>query len=189
MQNVMQKSVASAMAGMRPGGSEGRRATVVPLKGAVRDGASHGVVTVVRLVRTMVLWIAFYFVERAYQSSYLQQTFVDGREPPPMWTVPFAAFAIEAFLYALMFLLLTLLYARFKSDSNTFVIDGPLLSQLAREYFATTGVALAVCACVGGVAEKRQYFRYREDGLRGIRAVSLMMFLVSAVTLNIVSWL
>ena len=158
-------------------------------RGVVRDGTTLGIVMTVRLVRVMVLWIAFYFVDRAYQSAYLQQTLVDGREPPPMWTIPFAAFAIEAFVYALVFLLLTLLYVRFKSVNNTFVIDGPLLARLAREYFATTAVSLAVCAGLGAVAQDRQYFRYKEDGLRGIRALSLMMLIVSAVTLNLFPWL
>jgi hypothetical protein len=160
--------------------SEKRRPIILPLEGAVRDGAAAGVVIGVRIVRVMVLWIAYYFVDRAYQASFVQRTVVDGEEPPALWTIPIAAFAIEAAIFALVLGMLFLLKARFKTPTNTFVIDGPLLSRLATDYALTTAVSLAVCGGTGLVAQDRRHFRYRDDGLRGIRAASLLMFVESA---------
>jgi hypothetical protein len=163
-----------------PSATEKRRPIILPLEGAVRDGAAAGVVIGVRLVRVMVLWIAYYFVDRAYQASFVQRTVVDGEEPPALWTIPIAAFAIEAAIFALVLGMLFLLKARFKTPTNTFVIDGPLLSRLAADYALTTAVSLAVCGGTGLVAQDRRHFRYRDDGLRGIRAASLLMFVESA---------
>ena len=162
-----------------------------PLNGEVRDGAALGVVAAVRVVRTMVLWIALYFVDRAYQEAYVQRVLVgddgddgDRGDPPRLWTIAAAALAIEAVILAMLGVILFLLSARFKSPKNSFLIDGPLLRRLAVDYAGTTTVLLLLGAAMGAVTQDTRNFRYREDGLRGIRALCVALLLVAFVVIN-----
>ena len=155
-------------------------------KREVRDLTSHAIVTAFKVIRVMLLWVALYFVDRAYQGAYVQRVLVEGLEPRcDLWTLVFAALAIEAVVLALLFGLLVLLKDRFKSSENTFVVDAPLLRRLATGYATSTAVIAALGALLGVVVQDARHFRYREDGLRGIRALSLMVLLLGAITLTV----
>lgn len=152
-----------------------------PVRGYVKDGVTYGVMAVFKIVRIMVLWIALYFVDRAYQSAYLSRVMVRDEQPPSLLTVAAAAMAIEA-VFALIFIgFVTMLSARFKNDHNTFALDGPLLSSLWVHYLQSTIVILALGTALGGVAQSRKNLRYGEDGMRGIRALCTAIMLVSIV--------
>ena len=172
------------------------------LTGEVRDPAALGFVVAVRVVRLMVLWIVVFFVDRAYQESYVQRVLVDdgpasagdgggglqdrdagGSPPPRLWTLPAAALAIEAGVVLLMSSVLFLLNARFKAPNNAFVVDAPLFRRLAADYAATTAVIAAVGTAAAAVAQDARLFRYRDDGLRGIRAFCTMFVLIAFAVL------
>lgn len=151
----------------------------------VRDRATYAITAVFRVVRVMLLWIALYFVDRAYQSAYVQRVLVDGKEPScNLWTLVLAALAIEASVLLLLLGLAFLLKVRFKSADNTFVVDGALLGSLAADYALSTSIVAAVGAGLGVAVQDVRNFRFRDDGLRGIRALSSMLLLVAAVTIG-----
>ena len=155
-----------------------------PPIGEVRDGAAFGFVVAVRLVRIMVLWIALYFVDRAFQESYVQRVLVeDRRKPPRLWTIAAAALAIEGVVLLLLSAILFLLHSRFKTAENAFVIDGPLLRRLGADYAVTTGIILSLGTAMGVVSADPKNFRYRDDGMRGIRAMCTMLLLVAVAVL------
>ncbi|OYV74674.1 MAG: hypothetical protein B7Z66_15670 [Chromatiales bacterium 21-64-14] len=167
--------------------------------GEVRDAPALGFVVAVRFVRAMVLWIVLYFVDRAYQESYVQRVLVDGggdgdgdggggqqgQPPPRLWTLPLMALSLEVAILAMLSAVLFMLNARFKSPSNAFVIDGKLLRRLLLDYAATTAVILLLGSAFASVAQDDTLFRYREDGLRGIRAYSTMFLLVAFAVLGL----
>lgn len=148
---------------------------------SVTDRPTLLVVCLVRLVRVLVLWIAFYFVDRVYQTRFVERTLVNRDDPPKLWTLPLMAFAVEAAAFALLLGILFLLFARFKTSANSFVIDGSLLARILQEYVVTTVLSLASCGLVGKAAENKTLFRYKDDGLRAVRSTSLLMFLISTV--------
>ena len=157
-----------------------------PVPGAVKDGVTYGVLTTFKTVRIMVLWIALYFVDRAYQSSYLSRVMVRDEQPPSLLTVAAAALVIEA-VFALIFIgFVSVLSGRFKNNHNTFALDGPLISALWAHYLQSTIVILALGTLLGRVAQNRKNLRYGEDGMRGIRALCTAIMLVSIVVIVIV---
>lgn len=158
----------------------GRRIVV----GAVlNDPASVSILIAFKVVRLMVLWVALYFVDRAFQSAYLEKVMVEDKPPPALWTAMPFALAIEGVAIGLVLLLVTLLKARFKRDGNAFVFDGPLLGLLMSDYIRTTVPILALGSALGAVTQHSKYLRYKEDGLRAIRAHCTALLLVSAVVL------
>jgi hypothetical protein len=162
------------------------RRLAAPPRREVRDGAALAVVVAFKVVRIMLLWIALYFVDRAYQSAYVQRVLVDGKDPRcDLWTLVLAALAIEAVVLGLLLGLLMLVKARFKSDDNTFVLDGALMRRLLVGYASSTAVVATLGAALGVAVQDARNFRYKEDGLRGIRALSVMLLLVSTVTIAV----
>lgn len=194
--------------------------------GEVRDAPSVGITLAVRFVRAMVLWIVVFFVDRAYQESYVQRVLIDsapapgpgeladapapvptavapqspktspgkvadappdtlpaGRPPPKLWTLPAAVLALEAMIMGLLSTVLLMLYARFKSDDNAFVIDRAFLRRVAADYAKTSLLILLLGTAFAKVAQDDRLFRYRDDGIRGIRAFSTMFLLVSLAIL------
>ena len=177
-----------------------------PLPGEVWDTPCLGILIAVRFVRAMVLWIVIFFVDRAYQESYVQRVLVDsspppapgdpleaeeggggidGMPPPKLWTLPAAALALEAGVVLLLSSLLFMLNARFKQPQNAFVVDQSLLRRLAADYAATTAVILLLGTAFAAVAQDERLFRYREDGLRGIRAYSTLFLLIALAVLGL----
>jgi hypothetical protein len=152
--------------------------------GQINDAGTYAVLLFVRFVRVLVLWIVFYFSDRAFQSLFVQRTIVQREDPPSLWTIPFTVFAVEALVFVLLMGTLAFLSARFKESWNTFVIDAPLMTRILLDYLESTVTAVALCALIGVAAQDRRLFRYREDGLRGIRSTSLVMFLVSTVCVS-----
>lgn len=167
--------------------------------GEVRDVPALGIVVIVRFIRVMVLWIVVFFVDRAYQEAYVQSVLVegggdgeagdaghdDGPAPPRLWTLPLAAFAIEAGILLLFSSVLFMLNARFKQSGNAFVVDGTLMRRLASDYAVTTAVMLLLGTAFAAVSQDGRLFRYREDGLRGIRAFSTLFIMVSFAVLGL----
>lgn len=157
-----------------------------PIQGSVKDATTLTVLTVFKLIRFLILWIALYFVDRAFQAAYLTRVMVEDRPPPPLWSVMAAALMIEAAFALMVIGGLALLRGRFKRPDNTFVLDGPMISALLADYFATTAVLLALGTALGAVAQSRRHLRYGEDGMRGIRALCAALLLVSAVVIAVV---
>lgn len=167
------------------GKPEGAKSRLRPIQGSVKDGVTFGVITAFKMVRIMVLWIAFYFVDRAYQSYYMTRTMVEDKDPPSLLPLTAAALAIEA-VFALVFIgFISLLSGRFKKDNNTFALDGPLISSLWATYIQSTVAILALGTLMGAVAQSKSNLRYGEDGMRGIRALCTAILLVAIVIIII----
>ena len=161
------------------------KSRVRPVPGSVKDGVTYGVLAAFKIFRIMVLWIALYFVDRAYQANYLNRTMVENKDPPSLLPLTAAALAIEA-VFALIYIgFISILSGRFKKDNNTFAIDGPLISALWASYLQSTLVILALGTALGAVAQSRSNLRYGEDGMRGIRALCTAILLIAVVIIVI----
>ena len=165
--------------------TDDKKSLLRPERGSVKDGVTFGVLAAFKIVRIMVLWIALYFVDRAYQSYYMTRTMVEDKDPPSLLPLTAAALAIES-VFALVFIgFISLLSGRFKKDNNTFALDGPLLSSLWATYLQSTLAILALGTLLGAVAQSRANLRYGEDGMRGIRALCTAILLVAIVIILI----
>jgi hypothetical protein len=101
---------------------------------------------------------------------------------PALWTMMPAALLIEAVLLALAFLILLALKKRFHiPNKDTFIIDDALTSRILREYAISTIVMLPIGMLFGYAMQSCKDLRYRDDGLRGIRALATLLLLVAVV--------
>jgi hypothetical protein len=149
------------------------------------DGAVHGMVYAFKFVRAMVFWVALYVMEKVYQDAYVQAVLVEGKPPPDLWGIVATAVAVEFGAMLVLAAVLLLVQSKYKAASNTFVLDDGLMAALAKDYAVGSVAILAVGTLLARAAENGQLFRYRDDGLRGIRALCNMVLYVSFVVFAI----
>ena len=139
----------------------------------------------IKLARAMVLWISLYVVEKVFQDAYVQRAMGgrDGGLPPSLATMIMYAVAIEGTVMLLVVAVLVLLMARYKNPGTSFVIDRQFMFLLAIDYALTTVIMVGLGVLLANQVQDGRLFRYRDDGLRGIRALSNLLLYVSVVVI------
>jgi hypothetical protein len=149
------------------------------------DGTAHGIMYAFKFVRAMVFWVALYVMEKVYQDAYVQAVLVEGKPPPKLAGIVATAVGIEFGVMLVMAVVLMLVESKYKTGDNTFVLDDRLIATLAKDYVVGTVAILAVGTLIARAAENGRLFRYKDDGLRGIRALCNMVLYVSFVVFAI----
>ena len=139
----------------------------------------------VKLWRAMVLWICLYVVEKVYQDEFVHKVLAgDGDARPPSLSLVIAyAVGAEAVAMLLLVAVLALLMAKYKTRDSTFVIDNRFMVLLFVDYALTTSTMVTLGVAVAKQVQDGRLFRYRDDGLRGIRALCTLLLQLSAVVL------
>lgn len=156
----------------------------------VRDTPALVISIFVKVVRVLFLWIIFYFVDRAYQAMYVENVLgkdVDAIAAmdlrPRLWTMMPLVLAIEAVVLVAVLLILLALKKKFDEPGNTFVIDASLIRRIVKEYLLSVLVIMPIGIAFGYVMQHCKELRYRDDGLRGIRAQAILLFIMSAIVI------
>jgi hypothetical protein len=97
---------------------------------------------------------------------------------PRLWTMILATLAVEAVFMLVIFLVLSAIKKRFKTPGNTFVIDDALIRRIGIQYASTLALLIPLGVTVGYVMQSCADLRYRDDGLRGIRALSVLLLIL-----------
>lgn len=156
------------------------------MSGAAALGLSSvAVVAVFKIARAMVLWISLYAADKVFQDAFVQRVLASDGDPPDLrWFVP-CALAIDATVMILLCTILSLVRNTYKLPTNTFIVDAPLVLLIVKDYVATTLLILALGVALASVAQSESMFRYREDGMRGVRAFGELMLPVSFVAVSL----
>jgi uncharacterized membrane protein YciS (DUF1049 family) len=101
--------------------------------------------------------------------------------PPPLSKYLLIFFAFDLSFNVFLVVVLFLLRFLFKSDDNSFIVDNYLFNKYLVDYFISMGILLTTGFMIGNVMMNKKYFKYRYEGLRGIRAYESMMFNVAIV--------
>lgn len=129
----------------------------------------------VKVLRFMTMWIALYIADKVFQSRYVSRVLFERMPPPTLVGLVATALAIESVAVMFVMIVLWLLKVQNKRAHSSFVIDSGLMVLVAGDYLVTTAVFFAIGVALCATASSRRLFRYGEDGLRGIRAVSLAL--------------
>lgn len=138
----------------------------------------------VKVFRVMVMWLAVYVMEKVYLQRYMSRVYLsDDARPRPPSLVAFGLWCVllEAVAFGYLWYTLYAMYALYKSDDNGFVIDWQLLRALLLDYAYTTALFAVSAVVVALVVQNCRLFRYRHDGARGVRALSVSTLIVFAV--------
>lgn len=169
------------------------RATRMAGAAHVMDVRTKGVLIWVALLRVMVLWVLLFAADKVYQSAFVDRGWnnenkKDEKSLPRLWTIMPIVLLCETLFMLLLFVLLRTLHAMYGA-SGTFVVDADLISRVLYGYLISTIILALLGSAMGNIVQCRREFRYEEDGLRGIRALCILLLptaliVIAATTLH-----
>jgi hypothetical protein len=139
---------------------------------------------VLKLINFAFFALSLYLAEKLFSEMYMKRVYGGGGSPPDILVYLGLTIALNtAFLVFMLTILLLIMYI-FKDPTNTFVIDFQLIVKFLIDYGITVAITGLVGILVGSTIEKKKYFRYKTEGLRGVRAYhELMLGLGSMVAI------
>ena len=155
----------------------------------MRDARAVLLLHALKLGRVGAMWLALFAAEKVYLDAYVQRTLVQQRPPPSLYGLVLTAVGLEAALALCAGLSLAFVARVYRRLSPALVLDGQLLGLAAKDYAWTTAAFAAVALLVARVVQGSRALRYRDDGMRGIRALSVMLLPVAAVILSLPMYL
>lgn len=147
------------------------------------DAKTAGVMYAIKAYRVLTLWFITSVMEKVFLENYLRRTFVEHGRPPDFSQLVTVSWAVEFFALAVPMFILSLLYLRYKAHDNAFVVDSHLLSSVVFDYLLSSALFVSIGLIIARRVQDENLFRYKHDGMRGIRAGTLMFFRASIVVI------
>jgi ABC-type multidrug transport system permease subunit len=129
------------------------------------------VLYVIKLLSYLFLVLSFYLAEKLFSEMYMKAVYAESKDPPNILNFLAITLIIHAGFNLFMIVVLLLLMFLFKTSSNMFVINGYLLKSFLIDYIASIALVSLLAVIIGLIIQKKRYFRYKTEGLRGIRAL------------------
>ena len=133
----------------------------------------------VKLTRWMIFWISLYFAEKIFQDTFVRKVLTENDEPPDARLIVPCALGIDFLAMTMVGAVCYLLSELYKTGTNSFVIDAELIGLAAYDYAVSSSVMLGMGVLLGHAVQNDSILRYRDMGMRGIRAFCEMMLYVS----------
>lgn len=132
--------------------------------------------------RMMCIWLVTFILEKLYLHAYLDRVFLKELPPPQLDGFVAAALAMEFVTTCAFIAILFMIKSQYTSP---FVIDGPLIFTLCKDYFISSLTILVIGSLLARSIHNDRLFRYKHDGMRGIRAHATMTLKLSFVVIAI----
>lgn len=149
----------------------------------MNDGIVTACVYTIKLVRFLVLWIALFVTEKVFQDDYVSRVLIRDGAPPDLRPLVVYALLVDFVFFTFIMLVIQLLRAQ--NPDRNYAIDGNLVSVLMVDYVASSVVFGVVGWGIAAVVQDRKILRYRDDGLRSIRALGTLLLYGALVTLAV----
>lgn len=138
-------------------------------------------VYLVKLLRFSVIWISLFVVEKVYQDAYVSKVLIRDGEPPDLRPIVLYTLLVDFVFSVFVLVIVALLNAQ--NQGPTYAIDSVLAQALIVDYVSSTSVMAALGWGVATVVQDKKLLRYKDDGLRSIRALGTLILYGSLVTL------
>lgn len=126
------------------------------------------------------IWFSLYLSSKIFQEKYVNNVFVNNQDPPSLYSFVGVFLGFEVGFTVLMVIILYLLKYLF-DKSGDFLINDAVLKRFTFDYVCTMVLVLIIGLVMASILMKKKYFRYKTDGLRGIRSLQEIMFSLGSV--------
>jgi len=144
------------------------------------DWKTVGVMYALKTYRVLTLWIIVYGMEKVFSENYLRRAFINHEYPPPFTQFVAVCWALEFIVLLIPMFIVAMMYSRYKSSDNAFIIDYTILRGLLTDYTLSSLLLVLIGNVIVKQIQNKNLFRYDHEGLRGIRAGAEMFFQVSS---------
>ena len=134
-----------------------------------------------KVVSWFALWFSLVLAEKLFTQLYMQKVYAEGGNAPNLLIFNGFYVAISLVFMAVLFLVLMLISYIFKNEGNTFVINSHSLQLFVADFFMTWILLGLFGIILGQMIQKRRYFRYQTEGLRGVRALKFAVMFIGII--------
>ena len=122
------------------------------------------------LIRILLLYISTYVASNIMNQIYSERVLISGVEPQPL--------NYQLYLFIAIDVVLNLFLLGFIYGFTKLVSGNPklIINSYIQQYCITSFIIVIVSFIISKVMYNKKYFLYKDDGLRAIRALQLMMF-------------
>lgn len=124
---------------------------------------------------------ALFLSEKLFNEMYMKKVYGKGENPPDILIFVGLFLGISVAMVGFLVLVMVLLSYVFKNPSNNFIINSHLIKSYSLDYAITMVIIGLFGIIVGMTIQKKRYFRYKTEGLRGIRALKEIIMSLAAV--------
>jgi hypothetical protein len=119
--------------------------------------------------------------EKLFTQKYMQKVYAEGGNAPNLLIFNGFYVAFSLVFMAVFFLILMLISYIFKNEGNSFIINSHSLQLFVADFFITWILLGLFGIILGQVIQKRRYFRYQTEGLRGVRALKFAIMFIGII--------
>lgn len=133
-----------------------------------------------KLLRILFTYASLMIAKNYSAQVYMEKVLVNGDNPPALSNFITMYMMIEAVMIGIFIALLMAVDHGFKL--NLLNDDDNLLSEFVLpDYIIGSILTISIGSIIANKMYQKKYFLYKDDGLRAIRALSEMMFTISAI--------
>jgi ABC-type multidrug transport system permease subunit len=142
---------------------------------------------VLKIINYAGLLLSYYLAEKLFSEMYMKIVYAENKDPPSIHIMLGIVLAIHFVMNIFIFTILMLIMFLFKTGSNNFIINRYLVTSYLIDYGMTLVFVSIIALILGSIVVKKKYFRYKTEGLRGVRALREMMVSLASIVF-IVPW-
>jgi uncharacterized integral membrane protein len=139
------------------------------------------VMYIIKLVRVLSYKFSMNMATNVFIQKYESVVYDKKVNPPSLVNYMFIFLGFDLFFNVFILILLGLFGFLFKTENNTFPIDGYLYQKFAFDYIVSIIAIMLIGILIGSVIKQKKYFRYKTEGERGIRAFEEIMKMTASV--------
>lgn len=149
------------------------------------DRSGVACVYVIKLMRFLVVWVALFIIEKIYQDAYVSSVLIRSGKPPDLRPMIVYALLADFVFFTFILVVINMLMAQKQQLVYGHIIDMNLVSILVFDYIGSV-LVLGIVGCgVASVVQNKHILRYRDDGLRSIRALGTLLLYCAIIVLSI----
>ena len=124
---------------------------------------------------------SLFLSERIFSEMYMKSVYGNGENPPDLLKFVGIFLGVNIALTLFLVTILVLLWYIFKNPSNNFIINPHLIKTFLMDFAIIMVLLILFAIIIGMTIQKKKYFRYKTEGLRGVRALKEIMLGVGAL--------
>lgn len=136
---------------------------------------------VLKIVNFALFVGALFMTEKIFLEKYMKKVYASNTDPPSLFIMILMLIGIHFMFVVFLVTVMYLLKNIYGGRSGMFIIDGDLITTFLLDYLMFIVLLFIVIAMIGNIIQTKKYFRYKTEGLRGIRAFSLIILALAAL--------
>jgi len=141
---------------------------------------------ILKIITYGLMYLGLFFAEKIFSDMYTKAVYVKNQEPPNLLTFYgiYLGFAVAMMLFIIV--VLYIVSQIFNSPLNGYIaINNDLIIKYIIDMCVFHVLTGAILCVIGGLMQRKKYFKYKTEGPRAIRAFSESISIISAITILI----